>query len=134
MAKAKTLSKCSTGKRKEAIVRVNLKAGKGSFTVNSKDYKLYFGHIERVEKKLLSPFEITGTLNQFDTFANARGGGIAGQADALMYAIAKALIAENPEHRKALKAAGLVARDARIKERKKYGQPGARKKYQFSKR
>ncbi len=133
MAKAPVLKR-GTGKRKEAIARVVLKPGKGDFTINGKTLFDYFGNLPGVVNKVNKPFEITGLLAKFDAEIIVSGGGKIGQSDAIMYGIAKALTVVDPENRKALKAAGLMARDARIKERKKYGQPGARKKYQFSKR
>lgn len=131
---AKTKDTTGTGKRKNAIARIILKSGDGQITVNGKDYKEYFGNREALFKKLFTPFEITGTLNQFNVTANIRGGGMVGQADSLMYAVAKALCADKADNRNALKAAGLLSRDSRVKERKKYGQKKARKKFQFSKR
>lgn len=123
-----------TGKRKEAIARVSLKAGKGDITVNGKPASEYFGNISSIYKKINTPFEICGALNQYDVSVNVRGGGKIGQGEATMYGIAKALIALNPELRKQLKEARMLTRDARIKESKKYGRKKARKKFQFSKR
>lgn len=124
----------ATGKRKCAIARIRLKAGDGKLIVNGIDGKAYFGNRESLYKMLETPFEIVGKQKQFDIIANVAGGGKVSQADAIKCAAAKALTEFDPELRKALKAAGLLSRDARIKERKKYGQKKARKRFQFSKR
>lgn len=124
-----------TGKRKNAIARVVLQpATDGAVTVNGKKTLDYFGHCEAMSKKLVKPFQILGLENQYNVIANVRGGGIVGQADAVMYAIAKALSMMSDKNRQSLKSIGLLSRDSRIKERKKYGRKKARKKFQFSKR
>jgi len=122
-----------TGRRKSAIARVFLRPGSGEFVVNGKPFETYFvTEQQRVAaKKSLSLVEM---LSTFDVVATVSGGGIAAQADAIKMGSARALIEFNAELRKTLKAEGLLSRDARAKERKKYGQKGARKRFQFSKR
>ena len=123
----------ATGKRKSAIARVYMKAGSGNILVNKRNYEEYF---DRPSLKMVikQPFEITGKTDQFDLYINVNGGGVAGQAGAVKHGISKALLEYDAELRGILKKAGFLTRDARIKERKKYGQPGARKRFQFSKR
>ena len=123
----------ATGKRKSAIARVYMKAGSGNILVNKRNYEEYF---DRPSLKMVikQPFEITGKTDQFDLYINVNGGGVAGQAGAVKHGISKALLEYDAELRSILKKAGFLTRDARIKERKKYGQPGARKRFQFSKR
>jgi len=123
----------ATGKRKSAIARVYMKAGSGNILVNKRNYEEYF---TRPSLKMIikQPFEITGKNGQFDLFVNVSGGGVAGQAGAVKHGISKALLEYDAQLRPILKKAGFLTRDARIKERKKYGQPGARKRFQFSKR
>lgn len=123
----------ATGKRKNAIARVYMKAGNGNIVVNKRDYEEYF---TRPSLKMIirQPFEITGKNGQFDLFVNVSGGGVAGQAGAVKHGISKALLEYDVQLRPILKKAGFLTRDARVKERKKYGQPGARKRFQFSKR
>jgi small subunit ribosomal protein S9 len=121
------------GRRKEAIARVYLKEGSGKITVNGKDYKEYFTTPSLLNKAVQS-FEVTDTLGKFDTKVNLKGGGITGQVEAMRMAIARALTDHDPELRGILKAEGFLRRDPRMVERKKPGQPGARKKFQFSKR
>ena len=123
----------TTGRRKTAIARVYLKEGKGNIVVNKKDYKEYFP-IATLQYVIQQPFEITETTGKYDIQVNLDGGGIKGQAEALRLAISKALVEINPEFRPPLKAKGLMRRDPRMVERKKYGQKKARKKFQFSKR
>ena len=123
-----------TGKRKTAIARVYLKDGAGEITLNEKAMDDYFGGHEALKMIVKQPFVITETSGKFDVTASVDGGGIAAQASALRHGITKALCEFNIEHRKKLKKAGLITRDARIKERKKYGQKGARRRFQFSKR
>ena len=122
-----------TGRRKSAIARVFLRPGSGEFKVNNKPFETYFvTEQQRVAaKKSLVVSETSGT---FDVLTTVSGGGVAAQADAVKMGIARALVEFNPELRKLLKAEGLMTRDARQKERKKYGQKGARKRFQFSKR
>ena len=122
-----------TGRRKSAIARVFLRPGTGAFKINGKGYEEYFVTEEqRVAAK--QPLVLTETTATFDVISTVRGGGVSGQADAVKMAIARALLEFNAELRKTLKSEGLLSRDARIKERKKYGQKGARARFQFSKR
>jgi len=133
-AKKGKLDLNNTGKRKRAIAKVRMAAGTGSVTVNGKSIKDYFGHRLLIEKKILSPFELCGITNSYDVIADVAGGGIVGQADAIMHAVAKVLSGVNEANKKALKAAGLLTRNSLIKESKKYGRKKARKRFQFSKR
>ena len=121
------------GRRKKAIARVYLKEGSGKITVNKRDYKEYFptGTLQYV---VLQAMEITETMNQFDIIANLDGGGINGQAEALRLGISRALVKLDEENRAKLKTKRLMTRDPRMVERKKPGQPKARKQFQFSKR
>ena len=123
----------ATGRRKTAIARVFIKEGNGQITVNKRDMKEYFT-TSVLQYTVKQPLEITQTEGKFDLNVNIDGGGFTGQAEALRMAIARALIKINPEWRKALKDKGLLRRDPRMVERKKPGQPGARRRFQFSKR
>jgi small subunit ribosomal protein S9 len=123
----------ATGRRKTAIARVYLKDGKGKITINNREAKEYFT-TSVLQYIIHQPFEITGSTGKFDLNVNLTGGGVKGQAEALRLAISRALIKVDPEFRKALKDKGLLRRDPRMVERKKPGQPGARKRFQFSKR
>lgn len=123
----------ATGKRKTSIARVRMAPGTGQIVVNKKAYETYFGR-QALQMIVQQPFKVTGTAGRFDIAANICGGGVAGQADALKHGIAKALLSMNPDYRKPLKKAGLLTRDPRIKERKKYGHKKARKRFQYSKR
>ena len=123
----------ATGKRKTAIARVWMKEGSGVFTVNNRNFDDYFTR-EVLKKIIQQPLEITNQMGKFDFYVNVDGGGIAGQADAVKHGISRALCEFDVELRPALKKAGFLTRDSRMKERKKYGQPGARKRFQFSKR
>lgn len=123
----------ATGKRKTAIARVWLKPGKGDVQVNKLNFEEYFGGA--IDKSnALRPFSLTETDDSYDVCATMMGGGKAAQSEALRHGIAKALLEVNPDFRAPLKRAGLLTRDARVKERKKYGQKGARARFQFSKR
>jgi small subunit ribosomal protein S9 len=122
-----------TGKRKCSIARVRIKPGKGAIEVNGKTPSDYFTRQGQIAVAL-SPLKITEREGKYDVFARTHGGGIAGQADAVMLGIARALEKAEPDLRSALRDAGCLTRDSRIKERKKYGQKRARKKFQFSKR
>jgi len=123
----------ATGKRKTAIARVWLKSGSGEFNVNKLSFEDYFGGA--IDKgKTNKPFSLTDTIENYDVFATLKGGGKCAQSEALRHGIAKALLEINPEYRTALKKAGMLTRDSRVKERKKYGQKGARARFQFSKR
>jgi small subunit ribosomal protein S9 len=122
-----------TGRRKSAIARVFLRPGSGEFKVNGKGFEVYFvTEQQRVSAK--RPLALTETLANFDVVTRVTGGGVNAQADAVKMGIARALLEFNIELRKTLKSDGLLTRDARSKERKKYGQKGARKRFQFSKR
>lgn len=123
----------ATGKRKMAIARVWLKPGRGNILVNRKPAEEYFG-TETCKMVIKQPLYLTNASDRYDIFVNVRGGGISGQAQAIRHGIAKALLQTNSEFRSPLKKAGLLTRDPRTKERKKYGQPGARARYQYSKR
>ena len=123
----------ATGKRKTAIARVWMKEGSGAFTINNRNFDDYFTR-DVLKKIIRQPLEITSQVGRFDFYVNVDGGGIAGQADAVKHGISKALCEFDAELRPILKKAGFLTRDSRMKERKKYGQPGARKLFQFSKR
>ena len=122
-----------TGRRKTAVARVYLRPGSGKVTVNKRDFDVYFPN--RVLKMIIrQPLLITETTDKFDILVNVSGGGIAGQAGAVRHGLSRALLEFNPELRTKLKGAGFLTRDAREVERKKYGQPKARRRFQFSKR
>jgi len=123
----------ATGKRKTAIARIWLKTGNGTIVVNGMPVDQYF---ERETSRMIlrQPLELIEAQDQFDVFATCIGGGKSAQAEAMRHGIARALIALDPEKRSVQKRAGFLTRDARKKERKKYGQPGARKRFQYSKR
>ena len=123
----------ATGKRKTSIARVWLEPGEGKFLVNERGLKEYFRR-ETCEIIAQQPLSLTGTQNQLDVVANVKGGGISGQSEAIRHGISRALLLYNPEFKDALKKAGFLTRDSRIKERKKYGRRGARRRPQFSKR
>jgi small subunit ribosomal protein S9 len=122
-----------TGKRKTAVARTWLKPGKGRMTINQRDVDDYFRR-ETAKMIVEQPLVLTDTYGSFDVNVNVSGGGISGQAAAVRHGISKALLQVNPEFRPILKRAGFVTRDSRIKERKKYGQKGARARFQYSKR
>ena len=122
-----------TGRRKTSTARVYLRPGAGNVIVNRKSFDAYFPN-ETLRMIIRQPLNLTDTTNKFDVLANVAGGGPAGQAGAIRHGITRALIEYNADLRPALKHAGLITRDPRIKERKKYGQKGARKRFQFSKR
>ena len=123
----------ATGKRKTSIARVWLALGEGKFSVNERGIKEFFSR-ETCEMIVLQPFEVTGTQSKFDVTANVRGGGMSGQSIAIRHGISKALLQYNPEYKDSLKKAGFLTRDSRVKERKKYGRRGARRRPQYSKR
>ena len=123
----------ATGRRKCAVARVRLFPGSGKITVNGKEMTEYFPS-ESLQGYVKQVFSVSETTDKFDIAARIDGGGIAGQAGALRHGIARALVTYDEELRPALKAAGMMTRDARVKERKKSGQPGARRRFQFSKR
>ncbi len=123
----------AVGRRKESIARVRLVPGSGNRIVNGKAIGIYFPR-ETVVEGVLKPFDVTSTGDRYDVHANVNGGGSSGQAGAVRLGIARALVKVDESYRKPLKQAGLLTRDPRMKERKKPGQKGARKKFQFSKR
>jgi small subunit ribosomal protein S9 len=123
----------ATGRRKHAVARVWLQPGSGKIAINDRTLEEYFGR-ETSRMVFRQALELTETSGQFDVFVNVRGGGLSGQADAIRHGISRSLIKIEPAHRPALKKAGYLTRDARQKERKKYGQRGARARFQFSKR
>jgi small subunit ribosomal protein S9 len=123
----------ATGKRKTSIARVWIEPGEGKFVINERALKEYFGR-ETSEMVALQAFDITGTRNQFDVTINVHGGGESGQSGAIRHGIAKALLQYNADFKDVLKKAGFLTRDSRVKERKKYGRRGARRRPQFSKR
>ena len=121
------------GRRKTAVARVYLTKGKGAVTVNKRDYKDFFP-VAVLQSKIVQPFALTDTVDQYDVKVNVAGGGINGQVEAIRLGIARALVELNEENKPLLKEEGLMTRDPRMVERKKPGQPKARKKFQFSKR
>ena len=122
-----------TGRRKKSVARVRVYPGNGQITINGKSVDEYFG-LETLKLIINQPFGATGTVGKFDIVANVNGGGISGQAGAIRHGVARALVAADENYRPALKAAGFLTRDPRMKERKKYGLKGARRAPQFSKR
>ena len=125
--------KNGVGRRKEAVTRVFLSKGSGKITVNDKDYKEYFSLVY-LQNQVIRPLKTVESLDKFDIKINATGGGVKGQAEAAMLGISRILLDINPEFRPALKAAGLLKRDPRSVERKKFGHKKARRSFQFSKR
>jgi small subunit ribosomal protein S9 len=123
-----------TGRRKTSTARVYLRPGKGKLVVNTEDWKQFFGDRPLIEQIIKQPLRETHTVSKYDIIVNVQGGGTMGQAGAIRHGIARALLKANPALRIMLKRAGLLTRDPRMKERKKYGQKGARKRFQFSKR
>ena len=123
----------ATGKRKTSIAKVLMVPGTGQISVNKRKFEDYFGRAA-LQMLVDQPFKVTGTVGKFDIRASINGGGLAGQADALKYGIAKVLLSMNQDYRKPLKKAGFLTRDSRIVERKKYGRHKARRSHQFSKR
>ncbi|PYQ17886.1 MAG: 30S ribosomal protein S9 [Acidobacteria bacterium] len=124
----------ATGKRKTSVARVHLRPGTGEFTLNERSLDEFFGGHEALKMLVKQPFAVTETHEKFDVRAKLHGGGVSAQAGALRHGISRALCAVDLELRRRLKKAGFLTRDARIKERKKYGQKGARRRFQFSKR
>ena len=122
-----------TGRRKTSTARVFLRPGNGTLTINRRSFEAFFP-TEALRTQIKTPLVLTETADKFDVLATVAGGGVSGQAGAVRLGIARALVEYNLELRKALKAEGLLTRDARAKERKKYGMAGARKRFQFSKR
>jgi len=124
----------ATGKRKTSVARVHLRPGTGQMQLNLKSLDDYFGGHEALKMIVRQPFAVTETIEKFDVSATLGGGGVAAQAGALRHGISRALCLVNQDNRAPLKKAGFLTRDARAKERKKYGQKGARRRFQFSKR
>jgi small subunit ribosomal protein S9 len=122
-----------TGRRKTSTARVFLRPGNGTLTINTRTFEAFFP-TEALRTQIKTPLVLTETADKFDILATVKGGGVSGQAGAVRLGIARALVEYNLELRKALKNEGLLTRDARAKERKKYGMAGARKRFQFSKR
>jgi len=123
----------AVGRRKEAVARIRLIKGNGKILVNSKPLENYFPS-DLSQKLVKQPLAITANLDKYDIFAKVRGGGITGQIDAIRLGIARALMIQQPELKEVLRKSGLLTRDPRMKERKKYGQKGARKRFQWTKR
>src|SRR5512140_631791 len=128
-----TAANISVGRRKESVARVRLAPGTGNITINGRSIDEYFGR-ETSKMILVEPLKLVDQMGKVDIAVNANGGGLSGQAGAIRHGISRALCALNPEWRPILKKAGFLTRDARAVERKKYGRPGARKRFQFSKR
>lgn len=122
-----------TGRRKKSVARVRIIPGSGVITINGRDIDDYFG-LETLKLIVNQPFGVTATEGKFDIIATVRGGGISGQAGAIRHGLSRALVLADPENKPALKAAGFLTRDPRMKERKKYGLKAARRAPQFSKR
>lgn len=133
MAESKTSEFGGTGRRKTAVARVRLATGSGKVVVNGRPFENYF-LTETLRGVVLQPLNVTETAARFDIQVNVKGGGPAGQAGAVRHGIARALIEADANFRPTLKSNGLLTRDPRMRERKKYGQPGARKRFQYSKR
>lgn len=123
----------ATGRRKTSVARVWLKPGEGEITINKRSIDDYLKR-ETAKMIIRQPLELTETLGKYDIYVNVQGGGISGQAGAIKHGISRALLEVNPDFRPLLKKSGFLTRDSRVKERKKYGQPGARKRFQYSKR
>jgi small subunit ribosomal protein S9 len=123
----------ATGRRKNAVARVTIKSGSGQVVINKRPLDDYFPTIT-LQNQMLAPLHLTGGTQHYDITAKTTGGGVTGQVGAVRMGLARALILANPENRPVLKKNGMLTRDPRMKERKKSGQPGARKRFQFSKR
>ncbi len=128
-----TQANISVGRRKESVARVRIAPGTGNIVINGRTMDEYFGR-ETSKMILVEPLKLVDQMGKLDVFVNAKGGGLSGQAGAIRHGISRALCEYNPEFRPVLKKAGFMTRDARAVERKKYGRPGARKRFQFSKR
>ncbi len=128
-----TQANITIGRRKESVARVRLVPGTGNITINGRTMDQYFGR-ETSKMILVEPLKLVDQMGKLDVFVRATGGGLSGQAGAIRHGISRALCELNPEFRPILKKAGFMTRDARAVERKKYGRPGARKRFQFSKR
>ena len=133
MEKSTTVQYYGTGRRKDSVARVYLRPGEGNIVVNKRPLEEYFGR-DTLKMILRQPLEITDSLKKFDIIVNVHGGGLSGQAGAIRHGISRALLLAMEDSRGALKKEGMLTRDSRKVERKKYGQPGSRKKYQYSKR
>ena len=133
MAETKTPEFRGTGRRKTSVARVRLSSGSGKILVNGRAFENYFP-IEGLRFQVLQPFSVTELINKFDVLISVHGGGPSGQAGAARHGIARALLEVDDKLRPTLKKQGLLTRDPRMRERKKYGQPGARKRFQYSKR
>jgi small subunit ribosomal protein S9 len=133
MADSKTNEFLGTGRRKTSVARVRLAPGSGKITVNGRAFENYF-LTDTLRSVVTKPFAVTETTGKFDARINVEGGGPSGQAGAVRHGISRALLEADVNYRSNLKSEGLLTRDPRMKERKKYGQPGARKRFQFSKR
>ena len=132
MEKSATVQYYGTGRRKDSVARVYLRPGEGNIVVNKRPLEEYFGR-DTLKMILRQPLEITDSLQKFNIIVNVHGGGLSGQAGAIRHGISRALLLATENSRDALKKAGMLTRDSRKVERKKYGQPGSRKKYQYSK-
>ncbi|MBM3831691.1 MAG: 30S ribosomal protein S9 [Verrucomicrobia bacterium] len=130
---AETTEFLGTGRRKTAVARVRLAAGSGKITINGRGLDNYFV-IDAQRIVVMQPLRLTDTAAKFDVRVNVQGGGLTGQAEAVRHGIARALLRADVNYRPTLKSQGFLTRDPRMKERKKYGQPGARKRFQYSKR
>ena len=130
---AETKPKLGTGRRKTAIAQVRLAVGSGKIIINGRAFENYFG-VEALRTAAMQPLSLTDSTTKYDIHVNVRGGGPAGQAGAIRHGIARALLHVDAALRGVLKTAGCLTRDPRMRERKKYGQPGARKRFQYSKR
>jgi small subunit ribosomal protein S9 len=128
-----TAANITVGRRKESVARVRLAPGTGNITINGRSIDEYFGR-ETSKMILVEPLKLVDQMGKLDVFVRATGGGLSGQAGAIRHGISRALVEMNAEYRPILKKAGFMTRDARAVERKKYGRPGARKRFQFSKR
>ena len=133
MEKSATVQYYGTGRRKDSVARVYLRPGEGNIVVNKRPLEEYFGR-DTLKMIMRQPLEITDSLQKFDIIVNVHGGGLSGQAGAIRHGISRALLLAMEDSRGALKKEGMLTRDSRKVERKKYGQPGSRKKYQYSKR
>lgn len=123
----------ATGKRKTSVARVWMKEGSGLLVVNKRNFDDYFT-LDMLKRLIMQPLDVIDKKGKFDFYINVNGGGISGQAGAIRHGISRALVEYDEELKSPLKKAGFLTRDARVKERKKYGQPGARKRFQYSKR
>ena len=128
-----TPTKSATGRRKTAVARVRIAEGTGQIIINGRAFEEYFTTVT-LQNQVTVPLQLTNTRQTIDVFANTNGGGVTGQVGAVRLGIARALIVQDPNHRPVLKKGGMLTRDPRAKERKKPGRPGARKRFQFSKR